>query len=75
MMGGGNNGSGKGGNRRWGDDAWRRDLERCDRCGAEHRSQCRTTRGNPCRPHVGRAPRAIPDSPPDYRTKPRWRGF
>lgn len=56
-MGGGNRGSGKGGNTKWADDAWRRDLEVCETCGAGFREQCRNRRGRRCKPHAGRKPR------------------
>lgn len=59
-MGGGNRGSGKGGNRKWADDAWRRDLQPCERCGVGLKEQCRTPRGKPCRPHKGRRARSVP---------------
>ena len=55
VMGGGNRGSGKGGNRKWADDAWSRNLPLCPRCGVPKRDQCRTRRGRPCKPHRLRA--------------------
>lgn len=53
-MGGGNRGSGKGGNRKWADDAWFRDLADCHRCRASAGHQCRSPSGIPRQPHAGR---------------------